>query len=161
MHRTTTALILVGTATWFGCGGERTEAPPMPVQPEGPAPVAATWRPPAPVPPTPTEVGVAPSTCGFQPPAILGPADATPLSGSVAISSTLVPRTCSSTAGTVFKVVNPSGLIVHSACDGGSPARTSWDTRGVPNGQYWITAQSTCGCTPCAEYSFVEVSVRN
>lgn len=157
MQRTLTRLLAVGLAVWTSCGREPAAAPPT--QPERELQAPAMWRPPAQLPGT--EVGVAPLECGLQPPQILGPAEASVLTGAVTVSSPLVGGQCTTGASVSFKVVNTSSIIVHSGCDNASPARITWDTRQVPNGTYWITAQRACSCAPCAEYSWVEVRVAN
>lgn len=162
MRSALTTIVVLAAALSFGCGHQPAAGSPVALPSDGPAPVSATWRPPAAVPPTPTEAGVVPSACGFQPPALTAPSTGATLSGSVAVSTPAArAASCNGTPGTVFKVVSPQSLVVYSACVAADPAGTTWDTRQSPNGQYWITAQSACSCAPCAEYAFVEVTVRN
>lgn len=162
MRKALMPFVVVAAVASFACGPEPAAHSPLVPPSEGAGTVSAAWRPPAPVPPTASEAGVAPLACGFQPPALTAPATGATLAGAVPVAAPVArAATCNGTPGTVFKVVNPQTLIVYSACESGDVARTTWDTRQVPNGQYWITAQSTCGCEPCAEYSWVEVTVRN
>jgi hypothetical protein len=163
MRKTLTPLAVLAGALSFGCRAEQ-PAPEavLPAQPNPPAPVAATWRPPAPLPPTPTEVGAAPSACGVQPGAFTAPVTGATLAGQAALAVPLTrAASCNGTPGTVFKVINPQSLVVYSACVSGDPGTATWDTRQAANGSYWITAQSACGCVACAEYAYVEVTVRN
>jgi hypothetical protein len=162
MRMVPTPFAVLIAAACFACGPEPAAHHPLAPPSDGSGTVGAAWRPPAPVPPTPTEAGVVPSACGVQPGAFTAPATGATLSGQAPLA---VPSaraaSCSGTPGTVFKVINTQATVVHSACVAGDPAAATWDTRQVPNGSYWITAQSACGCVVCAEYAYVEVTVRN
>src|SRR5262245_40403444 len=115
----------------------------------------------SPPPLPPTQGGAVPLACGFEPPPILTPANGSVLSGQVTISSPLVEGPCVNSATIVFMVANAAGTLVRTGCDNDLPARITWDTTQGPNGQYWITAQRACSCHPCAEYSYVGVTVAN
>lgn len=149
--RTTQFFILAAASSLAvlqsNCSREPPVTPPFTPSPT-PAPSA-----PAPQP--------APTPCGFPPPGLLEPDDGAVVSGRVKIVSELPEGPCFIAATVVFSVKSSSGSAVFSGCDNDLPARVFWDTTKTPNGRYAITAQRACGCRACAEFSSLDVTVRN
>lgn len=162
-------LLVVAAAVWSSCAPTPAEAPldagrdlTGPAGGQG-ATVTLRLPPSPPSPPTlpPIGDGARPKACGYPPPPLLTPRAGAVVSGEVVISAPLLEGPCYIVAAIVFMVADSNGNRVHRGCDNDVPAHTTWDTTRVPNGLYWITAQRACYCDPCAEYSYIPVTVAN
>lgn len=152
-------LVLAVTAIgWIACGRTpmaQEVAPDEAIVAAGSEVTSAT--PPLP----PVDAGTPPRVCGYDPPDIFGPADGTVVQGRVPITVAVPEGPCNITASTVVTIADAAGVPVRRFCTFPFEAPLRWQTTEFANGQYWITAQRACSCTPCREFSYVGVTVAN